>query len=253
VENFSDLEADKVNSAIFDERCVQLFKSINEYHAAGFSKRKIARLLRVSRPTVYKYIDGDFEALCRRQIRSGMDTYHDYIVKSLKAGFSRKDVYKSVVAMGFKGKISGAYEYMNKLIAYYGIEISVYWSTSADAIQRRKQILQYDYITRTELFKFLWMNADLEPEHREYIFKKHPQFYILYVCVKEFRQIFEKNSIPRLNLFIDKYKRSDLKELSIFAKGLEKDIEAVENAVCCNLSNGFVEGSVMSMQAYVFD
>ena len=34
-----------------------------------------------------------------------------------------------------------------------------------------------------------------------------------------------------------------IKELASFAKGLEKDIEAVENAVASDLSNGFVEGT----------
>ena len=42
---------------------------------------------------------------------------------------------------------------------------------------------------------------------------------------------------------IEKYKNSDLKELSRFASGLEKDLSAVENAVASPLSNGFVEGT----------
>ena len=43
--------------------------------------------------------------------------------------------------------------------------------------------------------------------------------------------------------FIERYKNSDLKEISRFANGLEKDIEAVENSVASELSNGFVEGT----------
>ena len=47
--------------------------------------------------------------------------------------------------------------------------------------------------------------------------------------------------MPLLYLFIDKYKHSRWKELSRFAAGLEKDMEAVENSVASPLSNGFVE------------
>ena len=54
--------------------------------------------------------------------------------------------------------------------------------------------------------------------------------------------------MPLLYLLIEKYKRSDLKALATFAKGLEKDIEAFENAVCCSLSNGFVEGTVSKLK-----
>lgn len=232
----------------FDERCVQLFKTANDYYAAGYSKRNIAKLLRVSRQTVIKYVGGDFEALCRKTLPSSIDAYHDYIVESLESGIIRKDIYRSIVAMGFNGKQTCAYDYMNRVIAHYGIEFSIYKSISVEAIQRRKQIQESDHVTRASLFKFLWMNAELPPEHKEYVFSKYPHLYELNACVKEFRQIFDKGRMPLLYLFIEKYKRSDLKALASFAKGLEKDIEAVENAVGSNLSNGFVEGTVNKLK-----
>lgn len=46
-----------------------------------------------------------------------------------------------------------------------------------------------------------------------------------------------------LYLFIERYQNSDLKEVSRFSNGLEKDIEVVENSVASELSNGFVEGT----------
>jgi len=232
----------------YDERCVQLFKSANDYHAAGFSKRKIAKLLGVSRQTVIKYVGGDFEALCRKTFRSSMDAYHDYIVESLKSGTSRKDVYCNVVAMGFKGKQTCAYDYMNRLIMQYSIDVSIYKSNSAEAKQRKKQIQAYDYITRSMMLKVLWMNAEISLHHKEHIFNKYPQLYELNNCINEFRQIFTKNRMPLLYLFIEKYKHSDLKPLASYAKGLDKDIEAVENAVSSNLSNGFVEGTVNKLK-----
>ena len=49
--------------------------------------------------------------------------------------------------------------------------------------------------------------------------------------------------MPLLYLFIEKYKNETIKSLSSFVKGLERDIEAVENAVAYGYSNGFVEGT----------
>jgi len=49
--------------------------------------------------------------------------------------------------------------------------------------------------------------------------------------------------MPLLYKFIDRYKESTVKELASFAKGLEKDLAAVENAIASPLSNGFVEGT----------
>ena len=44
-----------------------------------------------------------------------------------------------------------------------------------------------------------------------------------------------------LYLFVEKYNKSLLKPLRSFAEGLKRDIDAVENAVASDYSNGFVE------------
>jgi len=88
----------------------------------------------------------------------------------------------------------------------------------------------------------------LPPEHKDYVFTKYPQIHELYACIKEFRQIFESTWMPLLYLFIEKYKKSELKAISTFANGLKKDIEAVENAVSSSLSNGFVEGTISKLK-----
>ena len=55
--------------------------------------------------------------------------------------------------------------------------------------------------------------------------------------------IFKKRKVPLLYLFVEKYSKSALKPLKSFADGLRRDIEAIENAVAYEYSNGFVEGT----------
>lgn len=62
-------------------------------------------------------------------------------------------------------------------------------------------------------------------------------------CVRKFRNVFENRSVPLLHLFIEKYKSEGIKSLNSSAKGLERDIDVVENAVAYDYSNGFVEGT----------
>lgn len=64
----------------------------------------------------------------------------------------------------------------------------------------------------------------------------------LHCCIKEFLNIFKKQNVPLLYLFIEKYCKSKIKALKSFAEGLKRDIDAVENAVAYDYSNGFVEG-----------
>lgn len=55
--------------------------------------------------------------------------------------------------------------------------------------------------------------------------------------------ISSKKNVPLMYLFIYRNKKSTIKEIASFAKGLEKDNEAVENSVSSDKSNGFVEGT----------
>lgn len=220
-----------------------MYHAIREYVSAGYSVRKITKILRCSHHTVTKYTHGDFESLCRTEFRSGMDRYHDDIIKSLESGVSRKDIYDSVCAKGYKGKRTAAYDYMNKLIKRHHIEVSVYRSILSEAVEKKRALQKYDHMTRGGVFRFLWRNEEIPDHHRQYLFERYPKIHELYACVKEFRHMFEVRSIPMLHLFIERYKGSELKEISVFAKGLERDIEAVENAVSSELSNGFVEGT----------
>lgn len=55
--------------------------------------------------------------------------------------------------------------------------------------------------------------------------------------------LFEERKVPLLYLFVEKYSKSEIKALRSFANGLSRDIDAVENAVEYDYSNGFVEGT----------
>lgn len=231
------------NSPDHNEKCVQLYRAIHEYADAGYSKRQIAGILHCSRNTVTKYLTGEYDCLCRRNYRSGMDSFHDYIIKELSSGISRADVYRSLIKKGYKGKCTAAYDYMNYLIKELHIEISLYRSSSAEATQEKKKLQKYDHLSRSGIFRFLWMNLEISNKHKKYIMDTYPAIGILKTCIREFREIFEKKNMPYLYLFIDKYTASGIKALSQFAASLQKDIEAVENAVASPLSNGFVEGT----------
>lgn len=231
------------NYADYNERSVQLYHAIHEYAAAGYSKREIAKTVHCGRNTVTKYLNGDYESLCRKDYRSGMDQFYDYIIKELSAGTSRKDVYRRLLTKGYLGGRTAAYDYMNKLIERFQIDIAVYKSSTAEAIQKKKRLQKYDHISRNEIFRFLWMGVEITEAHKKYLMDNYPQIKELLRCIREFREIYQRRSMPLLYLFIEKYKKSTLKELLRFAKGLEKDLAAVENSVASPLSNGFVEGT----------
>ena len=87
------------------------------------------------------------------------------------------------------------------------------------------------------------MDIELTPWHYSQLWERYPVLQEIELCIRQFREIFDKRGMPLLYLFIDRYKQSAAKELASFARGLEKDPEAVENAVASLISSGFVEGT----------
>lgn len=237
------IPCDVDNFAEYNERSVQLYNAIHEYDAAGYSKRAIAKMVHCGRNTVTKYLDGDYESLCRKDFRSGMEQFYSYIIKGLSAGSSRKDVYRSLITKGYRGSQTAAYDYMNKIIERFHIDIAVYKSTSAESVQKKKELQGYEHLSRNGVFRFLWMNTEITTTHKAYLMDNYPQLKEMLACVREFREIYQRKNMPLLYFFIGKYKNSNLKEIARFAKGLEKDLSAVENSVASPLSNGLVEGT----------
>ena len=88
----------------YNEKSVQLYNTIHEYSKAGYSKRAISKMLYCSKNTVTKYLEGDYDSLCRKNFYSGMDQFYDY---------------------------------MNKIIERFHIDIVLYRSSSADAVQEK--------------------------------------------------------------------------------------------------------------------
>ena len=66
----------------------------------------------------------------------------------------------------------------------------------------------------------------------------------LYRLVQSFRIIVKERRVLELEAWIDSALSSEIKELSIFAQGLQSDIECIKNALIYPYSNGILEGNV---------
>ncbi len=132
---------------------------------------------------------------------------------------------------------------MNKIIERLHIDIAVYKSTSTESIRKKRELQKYDHLSRSGVFRFLWMDTEITTAHKAYLMEHYLQLKEMLACVREFREIYQRKNMSLLYLFIERYKNSNLKEIARFAKGIEKDLSAIENSVASPLSNGFVEGT----------
>jgi hypothetical protein len=231
------------NLTVNENKRRQLIEQIQELYKEGISIREIARITGKERKTIKKYVEGDPDKLCRSNVHGTLEKYIDFIIKKIQAGFTQSAIARELSDLGYTGTLANARQYIRKVAYTYNLEIAKYSKAlvqhNADWNPKQKP----DYITRKGIFNYLWMNGELTEKHRNYLWNQYPILWNIEQCIKEFREFFDKKSLPNLYLFIERYKNSEIKELCSFAKGLEKDISAVENAVASDLSNGFVEGT----------
>ncbi len=155
-------------------------------------KRAIAKMVHCGKNTVTKYLNGDYESLCRKDFRSGMDQFYNHIISELSAGTSRKDVYRDLLTKGYQGGQTTAYDYMNKIIERLHIDVAVYKSTSAESVQKKKQLQGYDHLSKSGVFRFLWMNTEITAKHKAYLMDNYPQLNEMLACIREFRKIYQR-------------------------------------------------------------
>lgn len=231
------------NFTISEQKRRQLIIEIQDFHNSGASIREIARITGKERKTVKKYLEGDPDTLCRSNKHSPLESCTASIIKDIKEGLTASAIAKKLQEQGYQYTLSNIRHYITSVAEQYGLEISKYSRTAPKYGQDGEKTPVMNYVTRKGIFNHLWMNVRLIPNHREYLWGQNNNLFDLERCVREFREIFDKKSMPCLYLFIERYKTSSIKEIASFAKGLEKDIEAVSNAVASPLSNGFVEGT----------
>ena len=232
----------------YSEKRYKMVCQIQQLLNDGCSYREIARRMSVGRNTIAKYRAGDPKELSLYGIhQSKLDVFHDFILECLYSGKSKSKTVKSVYAKGYNGSKSNAFDYLVKIEQREGktFESQPYIRTQTEALKYKmgSKGKTADYITREGVFKYMWKDVSLTDLHKSYIYSQFPNLWELHTCIREFRNIFKKKMTVLLYLFIDKYKKSKIKELRSFAKGLGNDMDAVENAVAYDYSNGFVEGT----------
>lgn len=242
------IASDVDNYVAFSEKRYQMICQIQNFLKEGCSCREIAKRMGIGRNTIAKYRKGDPKELSMYGIhQSKLDPFHDFIIDCLKEGWSKSKTVKAIYEKGYSGSKSNVFDYLCKIEQKENkcFEPQPYVRTMTECLKYKtgSKGKDKDYITREGVFRYMWMNTELSDNHKEYIYEKYSNIGELQCYIREFRNIFKNHNVPMLYLFVEKYSKSLLKPLRSFAEGLKRDIDAVENAVAYDYSNGFVEGT----------
>jgi hypothetical protein len=227
-----------------DQR-LERFNKVKELQAKGFARKRISRDLKMSNNTVRSYFLLDTLPPWTRPKTTNFDRFTDHVLSRIKTeGYVLKDIYDEITEMGFKGEISQARHNINVLKEQSKI------STSGFSQVQSQKIPYIRPLSSRKLAKYIGSSlAEVTDHYERYYLQTLLDNIAELRIVRKLVQIFKtmlsrgRGNIKRWIDFIiqSKHKLSGLKT---FARGMLRDIEAVENGINMSWSNGAVEGHV---------
>ncbi len=174
----------------------------------------------------------------RRKRRSLFDSYALYVLKRWKEGCKKGSVlYREIKETGYRGTDRQLYRFLQTLK------------------QERVELPALPVLSRLSVREALWLIArpfgDLEADEcadLSELCQSSTQLATLHSLVQSFGQIVRKREGHRLDDWKQQVSESGIAEVQRFAKGLERDKEAVLAGLTLVHSNGQVEGFVNKLK-----
>jgi len=159
---------------------------------------------------------------------SKLDDYIPDIKEQILLGKTKKEIFDYIVSKGYKGKSSILYHRLK--------EIRVEVKNSIKSI-KRSQLKKIFFVNDVSEIK----NSNVKNGIKLYL-QQDNKFNTLVTLFKKFKEILFSKKPDDLDLWLEKAKKENIDELTKFTNLLENDIEAVNNAIKYDYSNGLTEG-----------
>jgi transposase len=163
-----------------------------------------------------------------------LDSYRSTIIDMNTDNRKASDIYETIRDRGYEGTYSNVRTYLSKIRKEQGLGKKV--SHKRTALERRRLIS----FLFNDISKFKESDQKMMKEYIE----TNRNLQNLYTTVKSFRDILKNKDESRLKNWLTKIKKYNIRELNSFVRGIERDIEAVKNAIRSEYSNGIIEGVI---------
>jgi transposase len=226
------------------------YQQVAALHAEGTSMQEIARLMRMNRSTVKRYLQADSfpERAPYPKLPSKLDPYVAYLEQRWNEGETNgRTLLAEIRAKGFVGPTMTVQRWAQR---YQNL---VPPSATAAGTHQRK-LLDTEEVPRAAPIRsrrlVWWLLREptkLSEEHKEVLARMEaaaPAFGPLYRLAVDFTQMVRKRLPERLRSWLEAAKASEFAELRSLAAGMERDYTAVEAGLRFSYSTGPVEGNI---------
>lgn len=218
---------------------------VRELKRIGCSNREISKRTGLSRSTIQKYLDENFNpihASYGEKKNGKLTPYIKDIDKLLEKGIMGSEIEKKIRVMGYNGSSSTVRHYITD---WKRIKKFYYDNSKEDGIRTER-------LERKNIFKLLYHPLEtvksISQEQFEKVCQEYPCFRKIHSTIWEFKDILAGKNVDVLDKWIEKAKKLDIPEIDSFIYGLKRDWDAVRNAIKYEYSNGLVEGSINKLK-----
>jgi|LGOV01.1.fsa_nt_gb transposase len=222
-------------------RKMKIVSQVRGLHKNNYSKRKISIEIGISRATVSKYLDKNFSPIhgnCGNKNKSILDPYIDIIEELTNKNYKSNDIDKVIRKKGYSGSASTIRNYISKM--------------KKNLCNNQNNTVKYEKIKRSILFKLLYKEVEnIKVLSKDIVTKAYNSFPTLKTIidlVTSFRKLLKLKSIPELLNWLNYASSLNISEINSFINGLNRDIEAVMNAILYEYNNGLAEGKVNKLK-----
>lgn len=225
------------------EKQARKMEQVNEVRQLinqGLNYTEIARETGLCRQTVKKYASDQFQiqhASLGAKRKSKLTPYHDEIHERFEQGWMATQIAVHLQQMGCSATISTISHYVSKLKK----QKNESQLTSDNSVYT-------EFISRAKILNLLFhpleLSTTITKEQFEKVCQQYPIVQTIYQAVWEFKDIFKNKVVNQLTHWIEKIKKLNIREINSFILGVERDFEAVQNAIIYDYNNGLAEGNV---------
>lgn len=223
----------------------KLYERIHELHAGGMSLRQIGEELGLARNTVRKYFRQAPEPPLPtpRPLRaSKLDPYEDYILTRLSQGCTNAaQIHRELTSMGFSGGTSNVKAYVAHLR-----------KSTADGRTPVKRSERAQALSPRAL-RWLLTKQRKELDQKEQaqldvLLQTSPDAQVIQTLLHRFLSMVRERKPQQLRPWMEEASTSGIAELKSFVTGIERDYDAVKEALRLPWSQGITEGKVNKLK-----
>ena len=240
IEMFSASAATRHENNVLNK--ARIVNEVRALKCKGLCKSAISKETGLSPHTVSKYLDDNFNPVHASYgiKKSGiLNPFFKDINSMLNQGFMGCKIEETIREKGYKGSSSTIRHYVSEWKKRFKHNME-----ENEVEQGKKKV----FMKRNDIFKTLFRpisNIKNFEENKFLCFcEQYPFFDRILELIKLFKDIFILRKPELLNEWMEKARSTGIEEIISFTNGIERDYDAVVNAVCLPYSNGLAEGSV---------